>query len=173
MIGLSTARLRAEKVIETLAPLCARIEVAGSVRRARPAVNDLDFVVLPLPGKLNAFRERASRMNTVVKSGEDIYIIRTKDGLQIDFYFAHGPTHDLLEYRPGNWGSVMLCRTGSKEHNIHLALQAQRLGYKWETMIGLTKPIDNNARTVMASETEEAIFALLGLDFIPPERRER
>lgn len=173
MIGLHTALLYVEKVLGALSPLCARIEVAGSVRRGRPAVSDLDFVVLPRPEGLVAFRERASLMSTVVKSGEDIYIIRTKDGLQVDFYFAHGPKNDLLETKPGNWGSVMLCRTGSKEHNIYMAQQAQRAGYKWETMIGITKPDGATGRTVLAAETEEEIFTALGMDFIAPERRER
>lgn len=173
MIALATARFRAEKVREALAPFCERIEVAGSVRRARPFVNDLDFVVLATPYQLISFRQRASAMSTVVKSGDDIYIIRQKDGLQIDFYFARGPQNDLLETKPGNWGTVMLCRTGSKEHNIHLAQQAQRLGYKWETMLGVTLAVDMSGRTVLASETEEDIFKALEMDFIQPEDRER
>jgi len=173
MIPLATARFRAEKILTALAPFCERIEIAGSVRRARPVVNDLDFVVLVKPGQLMHFRERASLMNTVVKSGEDIYIIRAADGLQIDFYFAHGPTQDLLDSRPGNWGTVLLCRTGSKEHNIYMAQQAQRLGYRWETMLGITMAVDMSGRTVLASETEEDMFKVLEMEFIPPERRER
>jgi DNA polymerase (family X) len=150
-----------------LQPLCKRIEVAGSVRRQRPEVNDIDFVVLDAdPVK---FRERACLNGTVVKDGDDILIVRLRDGLQVDFYFAHGPKKELLETVPGNWGSVMLCRTGSKEHNVHLAKTALACGYKWRTMVGIV----DSAGNVLASETEEAIFSALSLPYIEPERRER
>lgn len=172
-MNLPHARALADKIAAALAPLCERIQVAGSVRRGRPVVNDLDFVVMLKPGELMAFRQRASAQASVVKSGDDIYIIRLKDGTQVDFYFARPPSRDLLVPIAGNWGTVLLCRTGSKEHNIYLAQQAQRLGYKWETMIGVTHAVDYSGRSVLASETEEEIFQALGLDFIPPERRER
>lgn len=176
-MNLPHARALADKIATALAPLCERIQVAGSVRRGRPVVNDLDFVVMLKPGELMAFRQRASAQASVVKSGDDIYIIRLKDGTHVDFYFARPPSRDLLVPIAGNWGTVLLCRTGSKEHNIYLALEAQKLGYKWETMVGITS-VDSGTRTVtsrkiLASETEEEIFQALGLDFIPPERRER
>jgi len=156
---------------EALSPFCKRITVAGSVRRKRPFVNDIDFVVLD-PDPLQ-FRQRASANSTIVKDGPEILIVRLKDGTQVDFYFAHGPSKELLETKPGNWGTVLLCRTGSKEHNIFLAQRAQKLGFKWETMIGLTFAVDMKGSQIMASETEEEIFKELGLPFIKPEDRER
>lgn len=170
---LTRARALAEVISDVLSPLCERIQVAGSVRRSRPVVNDLDFVVLLRPGQRAAFEQRATQSAAVVKSGEDILIVRLKDGTQVDFYFARPPGADLLAPVPGNWGTVLLCRTGSKEHNIYLAQQAQRAGFRWETMIGITLAVDFSGRSVIASETEEDIFRALGMDFIPPEKRER
>lgn len=172
-MNLPQARVLADKILAAAQPWCERIEVAGSVRRARPHVNDLDFVVLLKPHQLMPFKARASAQATVVKSGDDIYIVRLKDGTQVDFYFARPPSADLLAPIPGNWGTVLLCRTGSKEHNIYLAQQAKRLGFQWEAMIGITLAVDMLGRTVLASETEDEMFKLLELDFIPPERRER
>lgn len=168
---LEHARRLAAVIMGAMAPYCARIEVAGSVRRGRPWVNDVDFVVLdPNPAE---FRQRAGANAIGVKDGPEILIVRLRDGTQVDFFFAHGPTTELLDTKPGNWGTVLLCRTGSKEHNIHLAQRAQKLGFKWETMIGLTFAVDMKGTQIMASETEEDIFKELDLPFIKPEDRER
>lgn len=172
-MNLAQAVLRAEKISAALAPFCDRIQIAGSVRRRREWVNDLDFVVMLRPGQLAAFKDRVLQNSDAVKNGEEVFIVRMSDGLQVDFYFAHAPSADLLAPIPGNWGSVLLCRTGSKEHNVHLAQTAKGLGFKWETMTGVTMAVDFGGRTVLASETEEDIFKVLGLGFIAPERRER
>ena len=94
---------------------------------------------------------------------------RIADGLpQIDLFFAYPATADLLESTPGNWGSVLLCRTGSRQHNIYLVERAKSLGLVWNPYRGV---LDNGR--VIASETKEEIFAALKLDFIPPQNRER
>ncbi len=86
---LEHARRYAEAIGQALAPFCKRIAVAGSVRRARPFVNDIDFVVLdPKPVE---FRQRACANSTIVKDGPEILIVRLRDGTQVDFYFARRP----------------------------------------------------------------------------------
>lgn len=170
---LPEARRMAERIVAELSPLCERIEVAGSVRRGRPEVGDLDFAVLVAPGQRLVVRERAIARATIVKDGEDVLIVRLAGGMQADFYFARPASADLLQPIPGNWGTVLLCRTGSKEHNIHLAQTARRQGLQWETMTGITLTQPDGSREVLASETEEDIFRTLGLDYVAPERRER
>lgn len=165
---LESATAIAERIIGELDRYCDRIEIAGSVRRGRAWVNDIDFVVQIRAGDMERFRARVTSHSTIVKDGPEILILRLKDGTQVDFYFAHGPSSDLLTTAPGNFGTVLLCRTGSKEHNIHLAQRAQQLGLKWETMRGVTRE-----GQVIASETEEEIFTTLDLPFIKPEQRER
>lgn len=66
-----------------------------------------------------------------------------------------------------NWGSKLVQRTGSKEHNIWLAARAKTLGHYWE----LDKGIVFHGRQVVG-DTEDHIYSCLGLDFIPPEHRE-
>ncbi|HXG49095.1 MAG TPA: hypothetical protein VNO52_15835 [Methylomirabilota bacterium] len=176
-------RIKAE-----LAPFCEQIEVVGSIRRARPHVNDIDIVVLPKPGAREALLARATARTTVISSGPDIAMLRLKSGAQLDLYFARGREPDLLDTQPSNWGSIVLCRTGSKAHNIFLAQRAQEMGLKWETMRGIVvaeagqrgsgpsgqrSALDLPVGKVIASETEEEIFSALNLEWIPPVCRER
>ena len=172
MMTLEAARRLAGTIGDAVAPFCDRLELAGSVRRQRPYVNDLDFVCILRPANRPAFMERATLRAALVKDGDDIVIIRLPGGQQIDFYFAHNGKKDLLEAQPSNWGSVLLSRTGSKEHNILLADRARKLGLKWETMIGVTKAGADGTRTILASESEQAIFQALEMNYVAPESRE-
>lgn len=156
---------------ERMAPLCERIEIAGSIRRARPVVNDLDLVVLA-KDKLDFQARCASRWATVTSGPQNcIYQSTLSDDtpLQIDIFFAKPAFRDLLNAYPSNFGSLLLCRTGSKEHNIWLIEHAKRQGLKWNPYAG----VFNGEGKLVASETEEEIFKALGLAFIPPDKRER
>lgn len=152
---------------KVLREFCDRVEIAGSIRRARSVVGDIDFVVLPKAGQRAQLESRIKARNEVVKSGEQYLVARTKAGVQVDIWFAHNGTADLLAPEPSNFGSLLLCRTGSKEHNILLCRKAQELGMKWETTRGLV----HNGR-VIASATEEEIFQALGMEFVIPVQRE-
>ena len=76
---------------------------------------------------------------------------------------------DLLNTAPDNFGTLLLCRTGSKEHNIFLVEHAKRLNLRWNPYRGVI----DGAGNVLASETEEDIFKALDLPWIQPEDRER
>jgi DNA polymerase (family 10) len=78
-------------------------------------------------------------------------------GIQVDLFFA----------APDTWGSILVCRTGSKELNIWLAECARECGGKWHPTRGvyLGKSV--------SSRTEQEVYAAIGLPVIPPESRER
>src|SRR3990167_4338452 len=137
---LKFALALADKIGAGLTPFCARLAIAGSIRRARPNANDIDLVVIPAPGQTAALRERVTRHATLVTDGPEILIVRLPNGVQLDVYFAHAGLHDLLTATPSNWGSVLLCRTGSKEHNIYLCQRARQLGLRWDPPRGLFGP---------------------------------
>lgn len=170
---LARALAIALKIQEQLAPLCERIEIAGSIRRVRPEVGDVDLVILPRPGQLPAIKQRCTQKCEVVRDGEQncIYRLRLSDQteLQLDIFFARPAVSDLLNTAPGNFGTLLLCRTGSKEHNIYLVEHAKRQNLRWNPYRGL---IDAHG-TVVASETEADIFKALNLPWIKPEDRER
>lgn len=172
---LAEAEKLAEKITAQLAPFCERLEIAGSIRRRREWVNDIDLVALPKPGQLEAFRERVTRHTTPVISGAQNLIVRlgslagSKPPVQLDIFIAQPAERDLVTSKPGNFGSLLLCRTGSKEHNVYLVQYAKPLGLTWNPYHGV---YDGHGHC-LASETEQDIFAALTLDFVPPEKREK
>lgn len=172
-MNLSRALVIAGKIQEQLAPLCERIEIAGSIRRARPEVNDIDLVILPRAGQLTAIKARCEQKCQGVRDGEQNCIYRLplpdRTEIQLDLFFARPATSDLLNTAPGNFGTLLLCRTGSKEHNIYLVEHAKRRGRRWNPYRGVM----DGAGQVLASETELDIFTALDLPWIKPEARER
>ncbi len=181
-MNLAAARQLAESIQGQLAPFCEKIEIAGSIRRQRPNVNDIDFVVLPKEGQLLAFRDRCTARARVVKDGTVNYILalpvnaakRELLGLsgwevRIDIFIARPAVRDLLQTKPGNFGSLLLLRTGSKEHNIWLIEEAKKNYMEWRTHEGLFDP----EGFCVAAETEAEILQMMNVPWIEPERRER
>ena len=170
-IPLDKADRLAAKIVKELAPFCDQIEVAGSIRRRRPFVNDIDLVVLPKRGQEEKLRERCRLNATVIRTGPQMMELRLGLGItqsyQVDLWIAHPPAEDLLAKAPTNFGSLLLCRTGSKEHNIWLVTHAKLKGLKWNPHHGVF-----SGDHLIASATEAEIFAALDLPFIKPEERE-
>lgn len=170
---LELSLILADKIIAALRPLCERIEVAGSIRRRRPEVNDIDLVLLPRPGQTETIKDRCRARCHQVTDGPQNAIFRLQlpdlTPLQLDLFFATPPSRDLLTATPGNFGTLLLCRTGSKEHNIFLVEHAKRLGLIWKPYAG----IFDAAGRCLAAELEAEIFTALDLSWIPPEQRER
>lgn len=178
-LPLDQAEKIAKSIVEALQPYCDKIEIAGSIRRRRPFVNDIDLVVIPHPGQLPALKARALQRCTLVTGGDQNFIVRLPErpgsptsGFQIDIFIARAPEPDLLGTKPGNWGTMLLNRTGSRDHNIWLVTQAERRGMRWHPYQGLYGPNRNGRTTNLASETEEEIYAALGLPFVDPINRE-
>lgn len=165
---LDTARSMALAVIKEIEPHCERIEIAGSIRRCRPHVNDIDLVILPKgPAGRRAIIARFELTCSRVKGGEQYEEFLSPNGWQFDLWFAHAGKADLFTTTPGNWGMLLLARTGSKEHNIKLAAVAKSKGLLFSPHQGILRDDE-----ILASKTEEEIFAALGLPYVKPEDRE-
>jgi DNA polymerase (family X) len=133
------------------------IAVAGSYRRRRETVGDLDVLVTcaesaPVMDRFVGYPEVAE----VVSKGETRSTVRLRGGLQVD----------LRAVEPAAYGAALQYFTGSKAHNVELRSIAQEKGFKLNEY-GLFK----GTRRV-AGKTEQEIYAKLGLDWIPPELRE-
>jgi DNA polymerase (family 10) len=165
-MDLASAEQKAVKVVESLRVFCGKIEIAGSIRRRRPEVGDIDLVIEPLPGKRRYIRDRClSWAPRLLEDGQVNLLFEVK-GVQIDIFFADEPGKDLFA-EPSNFGTLLICRTGSKDFNISLAARAKGRGLHWNPYRGVVEH-----GSVIASATEEAVFKALGLAWIKPEDRE-
>lgn len=168
-LPFKTARDFAEKIVGEIAPHCAQLEIAGSLRRERPEIGDVDLVCLPSDRAALMARVLASAPQ-VLKDGTQEFVAIFGGRIQLDLWFAVPPIVSLFDTAPTNFGSLLLCRTGSIGHNIFLVEHAKTLGLRWNPHWGVMTP---DGHTVLASETEEQIFAALNLPFIPPPKRQR
>src|ERR1700722_11373812 len=139
--------------IEAIAP-------AGSLRRGRETIGDLDLLVTGPNAAAALDRVAANpRVHEVLGRGPNKTSVKLgREGLQVDVR--------ALEH--ANFGAAMQYFTGSKEHNVALRQRAVRMGLKLSEY-GLFRA-DDDVR--VAGETEEDVYRVLGLDWIPPELRE-
>lgn len=169
-IPLQQALKLAEKIMAELAPCCARIEIAGSIRRGLPTVGDIDIVCLPHWNRgagLAAAFHSCAMVGGVMLDGRISKRCRLrKSGIQLDLWVAHHGNDDLLAPVPCNWGAMLLTYTGSPNHNIRCVERAKELGMTFRPGHGVIEQ-DGTVHSL----TEEAIFAALQWDFTPPSNR--
>lgn len=155
----------AEFIAKELAPYSRRHVIVGSLRRRRKFVRDIDLLLDPVD-RLGILRRLEVKCRVVSGRNLDAQntIATLPDGLEINIFFARPPTEDLISPIPGNYGTLLLCRTGSKQHNIVICERALEMGLEYKPYLGLCR---NGA--IIASETEEEIYRLLNLPFLDPE----
>src|SRR5439155_27132019 len=133
---------------------------AGSLRRDRETVGDLDLLVTgPNPAPALATFLAWPMVSEVLGHGENKASAKVgHEGLQVDVRALPQET----------FGAAMQYFTGSKDHNVAIRVRAVRMGLKLSEY-GLFRAEDN---TRLAGQTEEEIYGALGLEWIPPELRE-
>lgn len=151
----------AEEIVARLSAIegCERCTYAGSLRRSRETIGDVDILVAaedsgPL---MAAFRE-LDLAAEVIASGEKKTSIRTVKGLQVDLRVVP------LE----SWGAALQYFTGSQAHNIRTREMAVRAKLKLSEY-GL---FDVETGELIVSRTEDEVYQRLGLPWIPPTLRE-
>jgi len=156
---LEKAKEIAVKVVELLHPHCGRLTVAGSIRRRRPEVNDIDIVLIPSDrARLDYVLMSLSKDGMMKMSGKKRARV-TMEKIDLDVYYATEET----------WATLLLIRTGSKQSNIRLASMAKERG--WRLAASGDGLFDENDQRI-AGDTERSIFEALALPFLEPwERR--
>lgn len=160
---LKVARRIGEEIIAELKkmPGVQKAELAGSLRRKKETIGDIDIIVLAEPRDRKKIVSRFIQLPLVAKvlakGTTRASVILKKTNVQVDIRLVHD-----YEY-----GSALLYFTGSKEHNIKLRTMARNRGYKINEY-GLFQ-IDSGKR--LAGSTEEEIYSFLGMKYIPPEKR--
>jgi DNA polymerase (family X) len=136
-----------------------RLEVAGSLRRMRDTVKDVDLLVTSTdPARVIRTFTTLPSVAEVMAQGPTKASVRHRDGLAID----------LRVVEPDAFGAALQYFTGSKDHNVRVREMASRRGLR----ISEYGVFDEASGTRVAGATEEEVYATVGLPWIPPELRE-
>lgn len=161
-LNLKEAETIAEQIKTAVAAHCDKIEIAGSIRRQKTKVHDIDFVaVTKSDSEWQNISEELKRMNAKLNcQGNSVIkaLMPIQNSLfKVDFYRA----------QPSTFGIHLLIRTGSAEHNMWLAGYAisKRMRIKYSE--GIIK--EGN---IIAGETEQGVFEALDLPYPSPSQRE-
>ncbi|MDX9910365.1 MAG: DNA polymerase/3'-5' exonuclease PolX [Phycisphaerales bacterium] len=158
-----------------------RVAFAGSLRRGRETIGDIDILVCAKdPKKAHEAFTSMPGVREVLASGETKSSVRmdlSTDGGRWGALGAGGVQVDLRTLPIASWGAALMYFTGSKEHNVRLRERALKKGLTLNEY-GLfpedddkTPPQHRGVKPV-ASKTEEEVYAALGQAFVPPEARE-
>jgi DNA polymerase (family 10) len=158
-VKLATAAQLAEPLAAYLRqqPGVQQVCLCGSYRRMRETVGDLDLVVTAADaGPVMTAFNRYPEVGQALSSGPTRSTIVLQSGLQVDLRVVSG----------ASWGAALQYFTGSKAHNIVVRRMAQERGLKLNEygVFRGDQPI--------AGETEESVYAAVGLPWLPPELRE-
>src|SRR5579863_1322382 len=166
---IDVAAEEAEKLVSYISSFGKPIDAvtpAGSLRRGKETVGDLDLLVTIPAGKyarktVEAIAQHILQFPEIdqkLAHGENKVSFLSKNGMQVDVR--------ILEKE--SFGAALLYFTGSKEHNVALRGRANKMGYTLNEYALATL----KGERPVACATEEEIYAKLGLDYIPPELRE-
>ena len=161
----------ADRVAQQLAahlaglPGVEKVTPAGSLRRGRETVGDLD--VLVTGACCNTPKQRDAVLDRIVNF-PGILDVLAKGENKVSFKLRSGMQVDVRLLPPESYGAAMLYFTGSKSHNVALRQRALKMGYTLNEY-ALAK-LDTNKK--VAGKTEEGIYKKLGMDWIAPEMRE-
>jgi DNA polymerase/3'-5' exonuclease PolX len=161
-LDLKAAETLAHQIKADVEAHCETIEIAGSIRRQKTKVHDIDFVVVAkndaewqkISEKLKHLKAKPNCSgNSLIKA-----FLPCQNGLfQVDFYRA----------KPSTFGIHLLVRTGSADHNMWLAGYAMSKGMRIKYSEGLIKE-----GSVIAGKDEKGVFEALGLPYPSPSERE-
>lgn len=172
-MDLKDAERVAGLFFSTLAPVCERIAIVGSVRRKKPNPKDVELLCVPrrdpytntdmLEDLIDHLIVRGILAKRPLKSGRQSYGHYNK-------LLVHVPTStpvDIFTTDEKKWWMALVIRTGPKDSNIYLAMTAEKKGWKLRAYgAGYDTP---GGPHICQSEAE--VFEVLGLPHLPPEKR--
>lgn len=160
---LSLAKSIADRIVIMLKPHCERIEIAGSIRRKKPEVKDIEIVAIPKTYETGLFESGiAIVVNKWEKVKGDLPCKYTQrilpDGIKLDLFFAD----------PGNWGLIYAIRTGSADYS-HKVLASGWVKAGYNSIDGYLFHKENNKRYDVREEID--LFTRIGVKYVEPELR--
>lgn len=158
---LGIALPAAQSILDRLLALpgVGKGSIAGSLRRGRPTIGDVDLVLTTNdPEPVMKFFASMDEVARVLGQGTTKSSVELHNGLQVD----------LVVVPPERWGTALVYFGGSQAHNIHIRELARQRGYTLNEH-ALTK-LDGSSEILC--DTEEKVYELLGMQWVPPEIRE-
>ena len=168
-LPLGEAFVYAKSIVDDLSPFCLRIAIAGSIRREKPEVHDVEVVMIPNPAM-------SWQMSGFVLANYKILKGSIPAGKYMQIKIYEGFNADLFVARKSNWGLIYLIRTGSADFNKSLFVRLNEKGYT--SMEGVLTRIELNCGSTEDEEIfidtpeERDVFKYAELDFIEPKDRE-
>jgi len=169
---LDKARAIAEELKALLEPSCHRIEIAGSIRRKKPEVGDIELLCIP------KFVDGVDQLDREIGALVVLGILgfrRNKRGSR-----AYGPKNKLMVHLPSGlgvdifstdkkcWPVSLVVRTGGKKTNKRIATAALRRGYRFHAYgSGFSTPQGD-----VVCKSEREVFEAVGLTYLQPWERE-
>ena len=178
----NTAIKVASEIVEMLKPVCTRIVVAGSLRREKPVVGDIEILFIPqtvdrpdgffdtksvnladelIEQKLaeGYFAKRPGATGVFAWGKSNKLGIHTKSGIHTDLFATNEE----------NWHVSLVIRTGSKETNLRLTTGANKLN---RTLLAYGCGVKDRATgEAIRAKSEEDVFKLCGVPYLPPDKR--
>jgi DNA polymerase (family 10) len=152
--------------IGRIGPRVENVQPAGSLRRSKETIGDLDLLVTMAAGHTAAKDVALAGEHILGFPGIQQVLARGEN--KVSFVLASGMQVDVRLLPPSEAGAALLYFTGSKEHNVSLRSRALKMGFTLNEY-ALSRLKDEKS---VAGRTEEEIYKKLGLPWIPPELRE-
>lgn len=164
----------ASNLLEQFEPFCQRVAIAGSIRRGKPEVKDIEIVAMPhLTEVRDMFNNSTghismlddfnfSSIGNVLKNGPRFKQIELPEGITLDLFIV---------MPPAEWGSIFAIRTGPDDFNVWLMTPRRKGG----AMPGFLKQRDGvlwHGKEVISTPEEDDYFNALGLPYIEPSERQ-
>jgi len=153
---LTEATKKGLQILKQISPFVSRGHLAGSIRRKKPIVRDIDIVVELKPNNIDKLKNFIFKLGEVKLKGDKLIRFIATDNAQVDIYIG----------TKENYEPLLLIRTGSKEHNIKLTTRALSMNMQL-TANGL---IDKKTGKIIAT-SEKDIFKALKMNYVEPEKR--
>lgn len=156
---LSEAKKKADEIISALFPYCKRVEIAGSIRREKPEVGDIEIVLIPDTSKPYQYREAINKYSKIKGDPLGKYTQRWHpSGVKIDFFICI----------PETWACNFFIRTGSAEfvHNIMKSCRNKKIQFIDARLFY------SDTLTLVHNINEEIdVFKALGMEWVEPRER--
>jgi DNA polymerase (family 10) len=158
---LAEALTYAEGIVKTLGEMrgISKIDVAGSLRRRRETIGDIDILVIAKSSEriMDVFTSMDT-VTDILAKGDTKSSVILRSGIQVDLRILHNESY----------GAALHYFTGSKDHNVAIRDRGKRMGLK----ISEYGVFDAETDRRRGGRTEKDVFKCVGLPFIPPELRE-